>query len=117
MQDHSPLHISSGSLSAKRVGEWSADVHLFFSEEWSRLRMLIMSMEEESWKDTDSSSTNRAPALPQHFPFDSESAGRSGPDRIDEPPADEQDPNAVDRLSVLERRIEQQLRIAVTGRR
>jgi hypothetical protein len=34
---------------AAQVGHWKADVSAFFNNDWSRLRTLIQSLENESW--------------------------------------------------------------------
>lgn len=37
------------SQASERVAAWKQDVQSFFAEDWSRLRTLMMELEEESW--------------------------------------------------------------------
>ena len=39
------------SCLGKRVAAWKAEVTSFFSYDWSRLRTLMMEMEEDEWSD------------------------------------------------------------------
>lgn len=43
----------------EQVAEWKADVKHFFADDWSRLRTLIMDLEEESWTDDSASELGR----------------------------------------------------------
>ena len=41
----------SSSPFARHVGEWKSDVESFFRDDWSRLRTLIVQLENQSWSN------------------------------------------------------------------
>lgn len=92
-------------------------MNLFFSQEWSRLRSLIMSMEEESWSDAAPSSETKGPAMSVGCTSNTESVGNALLNQNGERLVDQPEANTADRLTLLERRIEQRLRIAIAERR
>jgi hypothetical protein len=49
MTNSQPTTDTSKSRSTQRVSEWHEEVKTFFAQDWSRLRDLIMQLEEESW--------------------------------------------------------------------
>lgn len=100
------------SRSAKRVSEWKAELQTFFRDDWSRLRSLILQLEEQTWYPD-----------PASLPPVSGSGNRVSPPGIDEllqsaagrPESVEESDEAApseDRLNELARRLEQQLRIS-----
>lgn len=104
---------------SRRLGDCRGEVETFFHENWPRLRSMMMQLEEESW---DLSSQTRqglsetedvSPAFALPTPDDSDLSGshlaredgcRSFPPNSETP--------STDRLSRLDREIEQRIRIS-----
>jgi hypothetical protein len=76
-----------------------------------------MSIEEDGWNEKAPASDTRAPALCADSLSQSGTTGNWILDQSDEHQLDEQDADEDNRLSELERRIEQRLRITSAGRR
>lgn len=104
------------SQASERIASWKHDVQSFFAEDWSRLRTLMMELEEESWNSdstiplsqilaqrgliqTASKAVSESSAT-QHNASTTESAVR---------------PPAHDRLSALAEQIERRLQSANAG--
>lgn len=101
------------SKASKRVAEWKQNVQSFFAEDWSRLRTLMMELEEESWESDSTIQKNRIPA--QCSSMDTESPTVSegyGMQHNGHTTDSEVRPPAKDRLTVLAEQIERRLHSA-----
>jgi hypothetical protein len=50
------------SPAARKIVEWKEDVQSFFSNDWVRLRSLIMELEEEFWDDSLHAESDESPS-------------------------------------------------------
>lgn len=101
------------SQASERVAAWKQDVQSFFANDWSRLRTLMMKLEEESWNSDSTIQLIHVPA---------QCAGiRNEPTGVSESSAMQHNgsttdsavrPPAKDRLSALAEQIEQRLQTA-----
>lgn len=51
MATNSSSNFETKSRAAVQVAEWKREVQSFFDDDWSRLRTLIMDLEEQLWND------------------------------------------------------------------
>ena len=51
MATNSSSNYETKSRAAAQVAEWKREVQSFFDDDWSRLRTLIMDLEEQLWDD------------------------------------------------------------------
>lgn len=101
------------SLTSEQVSGWKQDVQSFFTEDWSRLRPLLMELEEKSWNTDSTIQLIQTPA--QRRPMNTESATVSErPDLPHNGSATDPElrPPANDRLSALAAQIERRLQSA-----
>ena len=104
---------TSKSHFAEQVAAQKSDVQSFFNEDWSRLRTLIMDLEEDSWGDdsrieTDDITDGAAHIAAQKAAQDN-FPGRNGDNRGT---GDQQKPPVGDRLAELAAQIEWRLESA-----
>ena len=52
MATNSSSNYETKSRAAVQVAEWKREVQSFFEDDWSRLRTLIMDLEEQLWDDS-----------------------------------------------------------------
>lgn len=109
---------SAKCRASRRVAERREEVQSFFSDNWSRLRSLIMHMEEQAWQhDGPTERTAKKPLL-----VSGESA-RVVIDDSREPAASEErlsddfGGGSTDRLAELARQIDQRIRINLAQRK
>jgi hypothetical protein len=95
---NNPQH-ESKSLFAEQIAARKSDVQTFFSEDWSRLRTLIMELEVDAWSEDDPA------AAAQSVQDDNPAAA----DHNDNRTADRSKPPVRDRLSELAAQIERRL--------
>ena len=101
------------SKASERIAAWKQNVQSFFAEDWSRLRTLMMELEEESWDSDSTIESNRIPA--QCSSIDTESTGVSeGSVMQHNGSTTDSDvrPPTKDRLTVLAEQIERRLQTA-----
>lgn len=100
----------SKSHSAAQVAAWNRDLQKFFNEDWSRLRTLILELEEDTWSDEErahSKSVGNSSQSHSSAQFKSDDVVTFG----------EQKPSTAGRLSELAGQLERQVRInANSGR-
>ena len=103
----------AGTRSGARVAAWKEDVQSFFNNDWSRLRTLMMELEEASWNKNSAAEPvevqeerggiNSEQQLASNNSCIHNTGGTTG---------SEQRSQAEDRLSQLAEQIERQLRTA-----
>ena len=102
---------------AAQVGHWKADVSAFFNNDWSRLRTLIQSLENESWgtqRSVGNSGCHSGLAETTELPLTFAAVDDSNNNKV---PAGnvssaERAGSPVDRLADLSRQIERRLQLA-----
>jgi hypothetical protein len=102
------------SQASERVAAWKQDVQSFFAEDWSRLRTLMMELEEDSWSSDSAFQSNPLPAQraviqtasKADFQCSATQHNASATDSAVRPPA-------KDRLSALAEQIERRLQSAI----
>ena len=102
---------------AAQVGHWKADVSAFFNNDWSRLRTLIQSLENESWgtqRSAGNSGCRSGLAETTELPLTFAAVDHSNNIKV---PAGnvssaERAGSPVDRLADLSRQIERRLQLA-----
>lgn len=104
MPSHSATNSTSNSRSCEQVAGWKSEVQVFFSDDWSRLRTLIMDLEEKTWSDDSVSELGHAISSEQTRPLRGMEFRSASNDR-------EQRPVAANRLSDLAAQIERRLRM------
>ncbi len=112
-----PKH-EAGSRAGEQVTAWKNDVQFFFSNDWCRLRTLIMELEEESWKNKAAIRPVSEQGKPDGVNIVPPAASAISDLRQDGRATDsEQQPPVTDRLSELAAQIERRLRTANEARR
>lgn len=110
MSDISPIHDHSGSLSSVRVAAWAAETRSFFSRDWTRLRSLILRLEEESWNGTGDAAASASAFRQGTRSAEPVSAADEAGDTSGERADLSQDSAITDRLSELARHLEARIR-------
>jgi hypothetical protein len=103
---------SDTSRAAQRVATWRREVDAFFGKEWSRLRDLIMLLEEEAWQEHAApQATDAVPTAP------APESDSNDQERTDDQLAASDDAHSADRLSDIAWQIERRLCTNRPGRK
>lgn len=102
---------------SRRAAESREEVQSFFSDNWTRLRSLIMQMEEQSWEQDGSQKLS--PTSPAFASSHSETGVTSDNSLVTKPDSrtGNADAGAADRLTELARQIDQRIRINLAQNR
>ena len=104
---------SSKSQFAHQVAGKKSEVQCFFNEDWSRLRSLIMELEEDSWSDDGSGSSADSVEEASHVTSENELQQPHSPTGDSNDQASNQHrPPVRNRLSELAAQIERRLELA-----
>jgi len=101
------------SHAARQVLECKEDVQSFFSNDWVRLRSLIMELEQEFWDDGLNVESNESPDLAPTTTTPRSQTNRISQDQNNINAAGSQPPKR-DRLTELAEQIERRLKTANT---
>lgn len=93
---------------AERVEAWKDDVTAFFRDDWSRLRTLMLVLEEDAWGDA-------AVAAEQQNPVTADAEASGDASSIQEGGANRK-PRTQDQLSRLVAHLEYKLQVATDDR-
>jgi hypothetical protein len=109
MATSSSSNFETKSRAAVQVAEWKREVQSFFDDDWSRLRTLIMDLEEQLWDDSSTADsqvvdTNAETKSRSNHRFNSSAAQLHHSQQDIEPK-----PIVKDRLTELAEQIERRL--------
>lgn len=110
-------------VSSGCAGEKAARVREYFRDDWSRLRSLIMRLEEQSWQPAGGPATAESLAASERVP-DNDQMSRLAPvdpprksGSVDAEPVENSCTDQVGTLTELARKLEQRIRTATARRR
>lgn len=112
MTTNTPSNHAAKSRAAAQVVAWKLEIKSFFDDDWSRLRTLILDLEEQSWDDSSPAALHCGNGNWQNSIPSQGSSDHSGNALNHNDASPDPKPVVKDRLAELAEQIERRLQTA-----